>query len=134
VASYDGVLVAPGVLLGMGGNLSFYGPLVPGNFDQTPPTVTRISPLGSSIGRTEAWVGLLQDTVALRRSNIWIEYPNGEWETAYAKGRFSRRFRRSTLTGGSTSQTLTLLREGGWPYGEFTVEVEPVDGGGNVPV
>jgi hypothetical protein len=99
--------------------------------DTVRPTVELLSPAQGQIGRTQAVVARIRDDRAVSALHIWIAYPSGEWETAYARGSFSRRFRRSSLTGAATDQTLTLIREGGWPYGELEVNVDPVDAGGN---
>lgn len=106
--------------------------------DDTPPTTTLISPIAPNpLGRTTPVVVDVFDA-RLRRTYVWIAYPSGEWEVAYAYvkegdewlGQFSRRFRRSTVTG-DTTKRFTLVREGGWPYGSLDVNVDPIDAGGN---
>lgn len=102
--------------------------------DESPPTVTKLSPVGNVLGRSHPVVVDIADKVAIRRVNVWVEYPDGSWETAYARGVFAPRFTGSSMTvvQPGMKQTLTLIRRDGWPSPTITVQIEPVDGSGNV--
>lgn len=101
-------------------------------FDQTPPTVTKLSPTTNVLGRSQAVVVEIEDLVSLRRVTAWVEYPGGTWEVAYARGVFAPKFTGSSLvTNTVLKQTMTLVRTGGWPSSTLTVQIEPIDGSGN---
>lgn len=102
--------------------------------DTNPPTVTVISPPLGRIGRYATVVLRVADLFQLVRTNLWVEYSNGNSETIYGRGQFMRRFAGSTAVELQDDKLIefTLRPLGGWPSGPMEFQVEPVDVGNNV--
>lgn len=108
--------------------------------DTLPPTVTVVSPPLGRIGRYATVVLRVADLFQLVRTNLWVEYGNGNAEMIYGRGQFMRRFHGPGPSSASTAVELsddkeiefTLRPLGGWPTGAMVFQVEPVDIGNNV--
>lgn len=105
--------------------------------DTTAPVVTPVTLVSRPVAKADPLVLLVTDDIQLKGLVVMVKYPNGDWEGAYDGTTFSSRYLQaasgtSTLEKTDTTHwTLTLRREGGWPFDPI-VCVKGVDIAGNM--
>jgi hypothetical protein len=101
--------------------------------DVAPPVGTPITITSVPVAKHDPIVIQVDDVTLVKYVIANIKFPDGTWEVAYDGFEFSPRYRTYSTKTVNTGlrQTISLRREGGWPYSP-TVSIRAVDGSGNV--
>ncbi len=125
----------PGPLWGDTGAQDYpavFAPLV-ATVDIAAPVGTAITSVSQPLDRQSPVTVQVDDVNSVKYVIAHVKFPDGTWEVAYDGAEWAPRYRTysSVVVNNGLRQTLTLRREGGWPYSP-TISIRAFDGSGNM--